>query len=333
MNKTWKRVNNKWSKFEISKGKKHSQKNWPQKSWTTLLSTPFINQLRGWAHFIQYPFINHFSTLIQPPEFAARKLGAKKHIFIYFLFEIDSWTTETTSTNHLEGKHVHVQEEKERSFKSFTVYCPVVLSYRMVWGLKFDILSPPVRWGLLDFMSVFSSSFLLLSPPPPPPPPPPSPLAMMCGQCGVPDLNREHMRPGLRAGPQPRSCEASVACRTSTAILCSQCGVPDINHDHVSSVWRAVPDLSLDRVSSVWRAGPQPRNGQKEECRKDCQKLCQKECQTECRRSVRKNVKRYARKNLRLMSTRCQNMRKYVCQKVWGSLEVKFKGNWKQCRK
>ena len=26
-------------------------------------------------------------------------------------------------------------------------------------------------------------------------------------------------RPGLRAGPQPRSCEASVACRTSTAIM------------------------------------------------------------------------------------------------------------------
>ena len=28
--------------------------------------------------------------LIQPLEFAARKLGAKKHIFIYFLIEIDS---------------------------------------------------------------------------------------------------------------------------------------------------------------------------------------------------------------------------------------------------
>ena len=34
-----------------------------------------------------------------------------------------------------------------------------------------------------------------------------------------------------RAGPQPRSCEFSVACRTSTTILCS-----------------------------VWRAGPQPRS-------------------------------------------------------------------------
>ena len=77
------------------------------------------------------------------------------------------------------------------------------------------------------------------------------------------------MQPVWRAGPQPRSCEFSVACRTSTAILCSQCGVPDLNRDH---------------VSSVWRAGPQPRNGQKEECQKDCQKLCQKECQKICQK-------------------------------------------------
>ena len=33
----------------------------------------------------------------------------------------------------------------------------------------------------------------------------------------MPDLNRHHVRPVWRAGPQPRSCEASVARRTSTA--------------------------------------------------------------------------------------------------------------------
>ena len=41
----------------------------------------------------------------------------------------------------------------------------------------------------------------------------------------MPDLNRDHGRPVLRAGPQPRSWEASVACRTSTAIMCIQCCV------------------------------------------------------------------------------------------------------------
>ena len=47
------------------------------------------------------------------------------------------------------------------------------------------------------------------------------------------------------AGPQPRSCEVSVACRTPTAILRVQCGVPDPNRDP---------------ANSVWRPGPQPRS-------------------------------------------------------------------------
>ena len=59
------------------------------------------------------------------------------------------------------------------------------------------------------------------------------------------DLNRDHVRPVLRAGPQPRSCEASVARRTSTAIMCGQCCAPDLNRD---------------AVRPVLRAGPQPRS-------------------------------------------------------------------------
>ena len=47
------------------------------------------------------------------------------------------------------------------------------------------------------------------------------------------------------AGPQLRSCEFSVACRTPTAILRVQCGVPDPNRDP---------------ANSVWRPGPQPRS-------------------------------------------------------------------------
>ena len=79
MNKTWKRVNNKWSKFEISKGKKHSQKNWPQKvgplywvpplliSWEgelTLFSTPLLITSR---HYIQVEMSHEFQvTYITP---------------------------------------------------------------------------------------------------------------------------------------------------------------------------------------------------------------------------------------------------------------------------
>ena len=72
-----------------------------------------------------------------------------------------------------------------------------------------------------------------------------TPTAILRVQCGVPDPNRDPASSVWRPGPQPRSCEFSVACRTSTAILWVQCGGPDPNRDP---------------VSSVWRAGPQPRS-------------------------------------------------------------------------
>ena len=156
--------------------------------------------------------------------------------------------------------------------------------------------SPPVRWGLLDFMSACSPLPPPSLPPPSPPRRPPRPslcefsvacqtsTAIVWVQCGVPDLSRDPVssvwRPGPQpqscefselAGPQPRSCEFSVACRTSTAILWVQCGVPDLNRECVSSVWRAGPQprscefsvacrASTAILSSVWRAGPQPRS-------------------------------------------------------------------------
>ena len=52
------------SNFEVSKGIKTSSKKQPQKSWTTLFTTPFINHFREWAHFIYYPFINRYPSLL-----------------------------------------------------------------------------------------------------------------------------------------------------------------------------------------------------------------------------------------------------------------------------
>ena len=115
---------------------------------------------------------------------------------------------------------------------------PQGLSLRISWVMVVDF-SPPVRWGLLDFMLVSSPPPVLLLLPPPPP------VAILWVQCGVPDPNRELVSSVWRAGPQPRSCEFSVAARTPTAILWVQCGGPDPNRDP---------------VSSVWRPGPQPRS-------------------------------------------------------------------------
>ena len=189
----------------------------------------------------------------------------------------------------------------------------VIGGYLTVWGISVDqpwwlveeggvccvFFSPPVRWGLLDFMSVFSSSSASSS----------SSSSSSSSFSSSSFSSCDDVWSVWRAGPQPRSCEASVACRTSTAIMWGQCGVPDLNRDH---------------VSSVWRAGPQPRNGQKEECQKDCQKLCQKECQTECRRSVRKNVRKSVRQNVRKNVKRYAGCSRKITQKFWKQL-------WRVC--
>ena len=104
--------------------------------------------------------------------------------------------------------------------------------------------SPPARWGLLDFMSVassssssFSSSSPLFS----------SPLLVssprLLSSCSLPDFNHDHPPPSVRlpdlnhdhprpvflAGPQPRP---SPPCRTWTTTIHAQCSLPDLNHDH-----------------------------------------------------------------------------------------------------
>ena len=63
-----------------------------------------------------------------------------------------------------------------------------------------------------------------------------------------------------RAGPQPRSCECSVACRTPTAILRVQCSVACRTPTAILRVQCGVPDPNRDPANSVWRAGPQPRS-------------------------------------------------------------------------
>ena len=129
--------------------------------------------------------------------------------------------------------------------------CKLAVAFGEVMSIH-GSFSPPVRWGLLDFMLVSSppvllySSFLLL------PPPPPVVL--------------------LLVGSQLRSCEFSVACRAPTASSWVQCGVPDLNlrarefsvacrtPTAISWVQCGVPDPNREPVSWVWRPGPQPRS-------------------------------------------------------------------------
>ena len=154
----------------------------------------------------------------------------------------------------------------------------------LVMSVVFSI-SPPARWGLLDFMSVAWSSsssssspllLLSLSSSSRCPPRPPAQLrlaihSVLCRtstttihaqcslpelnhdhhrQCSLPDLNRGYPRPVFPAGPQPRPSTPSVPCRTSTTTIHAKCSLPDLNREY-------------------------PRQ---KICHIECQKICQIEC-------------------------------------------------------
>ena len=145
--------------------------------------------------------------------------------------------------------------------------------------------SPPVRWGLLDFMSDSSPP---PSPSPPSSPSSPSPPSPPSSSSSCPlsssSINWDSLRSVWRAGPQLQLAfsQFSVACWTPTAILWVRCGVLDPNRDLMSLVWRAGPqprhckfsvacwtptaivrvqcgvlDPNRDIACWVWRAGPQ----------------------------------------------------------------------------
>ena len=141
--------------------------------------------------------------------------------------------------------------------------------------------SPPVRWGLLDFMSVACSS---------PPRGSSSPLLLL--------LNRDSRRTVFSVGPQPRPIHA-------------QCPLPDLSHDPrpvfparlqprstpsvknrdltSDGMSERMPDRMSERMSE--RMPDRTSDGMPDQiwerqcqiqCQKECQIECQKECQIEC---------------------------------------------------
>ena len=185
---------------------------------------------------------------------------------------------------------MHGRNPIKSFLKSFAVFC-----IELHWLVLQLCFSPPVRWGLLDFMSVSS-------PPPPSPssPPPrlpsPCPVAILCVQCGMSDLNCDPASSVWRAGPQPRSCEFSVASRTPTAILWVQCGVPDLKY----CVRKFV------RKNDRRYVRKNDRRYVRRNVKKKCQKICQKECQKICQKICQKECQKI-----------CQKECRKICQKEW----------------
>ena len=184
------------------------------------------------------------------------------------------------------------------------------------------LFSPPVRWGLLDFMSVSSS---------PPPRPlllrrPPQLTGILWVQCGVldPNGNWDPLSSVWRAGPQPRSYEFSVACWTPTAMLWVQCGVLDPNRDIASSVWRAGPQPRYCVFSVACWAPERVVKEVVARCHKisqiECQQICLQEGQKEC---VRENGQKYVRSVWKKRTRRpCETARSmHVFWLAWAALE------------
>ena len=175
---------------------------------------------------------------------------------------------------------------------------------------KFSFFSPPVRWGLLDFMwAVLLLLLLLLL----------LPLllpllrlllavifAIIFASCGqrqistwssrlqwaAPDLNSELQIAVGSAGPQQRAPDCSGQRRTSSAGLRSGLGNAGPHPGSSRAEW-AAPDLS---------------------CQKICQIYVRNMSEKNVRRYVTKNVRRYVNRNVRKYARR--NVRRYVNRNV-----------------
>ena len=114
----------------------------------------------------------------------------------------------------------------------------------MILDIFILCISPPARWGLLDFMSVACSSPPLLSSSS-------CSTATLDAQCSLSDLNHDHPRPVFPAGPQPRPSPPSVPCRTSTTTIHAQCSLPDLNREYPRQVFPAGPHVGRYGTKNV----------------------------------------------------------------------------------
>ena len=117
--------------------------------------------------------------------------------------------------------------------RTIIYYSGIIRNKYVIFYLQQYYISPPARWGLLDFMSVACSSPLLSS----------CSTATLDAQCSLSDLNHDHPCPVFPAGPQPRPSPPSVPCRTSTTTIHAQCSLPDLNREYPRQVFPAGPHV------------------------------------------------------------------------------------------
>ena len=195
-----------------------------------------------------------------------------------------------------------------------SIYLFIVVCFK---GFCFVCFSPPVRWGLLDFMYVFLLLFLFLflffffffllfllfSSSSQTSSPSSSPDVARCqhgppdfsGQCrtslassrlqwAAPGLNSGRQIAVGTAGPQPGGSGADWA-------------TPDLNRRALERTGQRRTSPG-DLPSGVGSAGPQQPEDVSEICQKECQKICQKKCQKMRQKICQKKCQKICRKRM-----------------------------------
>ena len=166
--------------------------------------------------------------------------------------------------------------------------------------------SPPVRWGLLDFMYAVLLLLLVLV------------LLLLLlllllffllfassSSSSSPDVNMDLQIAVGSAGPQQRAPDCSGQRRTSTAGSRFQRAAPDLNRGALERTGQRTSTGGL--WSGLGNAGPHPGTSRAEWAAPDlsCQKICQKMCQKNVRKECQKKCQKICQK-------KCQK----ICQKI-----------------
>ena len=154
---------------------------------------------------------------------------------------------------------------------SWRYYCKQVglINPYVSRSIIFWFFSPPVRWGLLDFMSAVPPASRLLR------------LLLLrllrrtstassCSQWSPPDLNCKLVFAVVPAGPQLQALDRSGPRRARTATSGSKWPLPDLDHKEPPKIYQIGCQKECQKICQILCI-----------CQKKCQKICQVECQEE----------------------------------------------------
>ena len=166
-----------------------------------------------------------------------------------------------------------------------------------------------VRWGLLDFA-------------------PRAPTAIICAQCSLPNLNRDHPRPdrmsgdmsGRMSGDFPEDMSETMSAKMSQHMSARMSDrlpgdMPEGMSERMSEdMWEGMSDRMSGNMSEMSDHVRRHANNVRRNGRRDVEKTVRRYARKNVTKNARKNFTRYVRKNVRRAAgTECQEKR----EKMW----------------